>query len=86
MSNLYPGHHAEALLNKLAVDSVLRDQLLRNPQETLSAFGFEIDPNELSATPTIASEAVLADSAALTRRQRDDEKSGQLAIMVFVLK
>ncbi len=86
MNNLYPVHQAQALLNNLAKDAALREQLLRSPQETLSSFGFDFRFDELAAPPTIASEIALAEAADLITRQKQGEERGTLAIAVFVLK
>ena len=85
MNNLYPSHQADALFGKLATDTNLREQMLRNPRETLSLFGFEIDSSELTQPRKIASEATLIESAQVTRRQKEIDQQGTLAIAVFVL-
>ena len=86
MNNLYPVHRAQALLSNLANNAALREQLLQSPRETLSSFGFDIRSDELAASPSIASEIALAETANLIKRQKESEERGTLAIAVFVLK
>ncbi|HEU4663774.1 MAG TPA: hypothetical protein VFS55_07070 [Dokdonella sp.] len=86
MHHFYPAAQANSLLNELAGNAALRTQLLQNPRDTLSTFGFDISADVPLAQRAVARESDLAESAKLASRCSNAERQQTLAIAVLILK
>lgn len=86
MNQLYPCKQAEAVLAQLASDGALRERMLKDPQATLAAFGFDVAAQDLPCEPHLAAPAQIKLSAATVRRTEQENHLRRLGWAPFLFK
>lgn len=84
MNTLYSYERAGVLLNNLASNEVLRQQLLSDPKKTLGSYGFDIDPNQIPASPSLMGNRRLEETVEGIHENQQRAMLAKAAIFIFL--